>query len=125
MSLTEALVRLRHWLTLRRVLHIIAILLILATIKELAAVSDVTFLLGFDWGLALEVGGAMMLLAARTHVIATADLLRHRLSALKRRAVILMRRGVARAGRSRPQAPPPSSSDDDGPWVGAWSPVTT
>jgi hypothetical protein len=115
--LLAALNRLRQGLTLRRVLHIAAVLIILACIKEFVAVTDVAFLLGFDWGLAMEVFGALMILAARTHTIAAARLLRHKFSEAKNRLGLLMRRGVSRARRTRPQTrrtPPPSTDEDGG-----------
>jgi hypothetical protein len=114
--LLAALSRFRQWLTLRRVLRTAAVLVILALFYQLVAVSDVVFLLGVDWGLALEVFGALMIVAARTHTIATVRLLRHRLSDAKTHLGLLMRRGVSRARRTRPQTPrtPPPSTDEDG-----------
>jgi hypothetical protein len=116
--LAAGLARFRRWLTLRRVLHIVALLVILLCLREFIAVSagDMAFLLGMDWGLVLEVTGVIMLLAARTHTIATAQILRHRLRLAKNRMVLLMRRGRARAFRTRSPAsrPPPSSDDEPG-----------
>jgi hypothetical protein len=115
--LAEALARLWQWLTVRRLLHIAAIIGILALIGQLVAVSDVVFLLGFDWGLALEVSGAIMMLTARTPIISAAYVLRQKLSAAKNRVGTLMRRGFTRARRARPAArrtPPTASSDEDG-----------
>jgi hypothetical protein len=124
--LAQALSRLRQWLTVRRVLHILAITAIFLLAGQLAAVTDVAFLASLDWGLALEVFAAMMILAARAHTTATLRFLRHKLRRAKRRWSNFMRRGAARAGR-RPgpqQTPPATSADEDGAaaGIGLWNP---
>jgi hypothetical protein len=113
--LADALERLRRWLTVRRVLHIVALLIILMCLGQLLAVTDISFLLAADWGLILEVWAAMMLLTARMHGVAAVQRLRRSLRRATNRAAHWMRRG-ARAPRTRPKAPPPSSSDEDGVW---------
>jgi len=110
----EALKRLWHWLTVRRIVQIVAIVAILILIRGAVPVPDLAVLMGVDWGVALEVFGALMILGARTHTISTIRFLRHTLSAAKSRLRVLMHRGVTRAGRTRPETPPPSSDEDGG-----------
>jgi hypothetical protein len=123
--LAQVLTRLRDWLTLRRVLHVCALIAIFLLAGQLAAITDVGFLASLDWGLALEVTGAMMILAARTHTTATLRLLRHKLAVARKRLHSLVRRGVSRAARTRPETPqtPPTNSEDgaDAPWH--WRPL--
>jgi hypothetical protein len=117
--LAEIISHIRRLVTMRRCLHILAILVIVAFIGQFLAITDVALMLGIDWGLALEVSGALMILAARVQVISTARLLHHKLSAAQSRLGAYVRRGRSRVTRGSPPArltPPPVSSDDDGGW---------
>ena len=118
--LTNALVRFRRWLTVRRVLHIVAILFILLFLKEFVALDAVPFLFGLDLGLVLEVSALMIVLSARAHMIATFQIVREKLTPAKTGLTRLFQRGTSRALRTRSRTPriPPSSSDSDG---AAWT----
>jgi hypothetical protein len=120
-SLSGIIAGFRRWLTWRRVLHIVAILILIISIKELvAAGADLSLLIGMDWGLALEVSALMIFAAARVHAIAVFQMTRQKLLAASAVLAKFYQRGATRAFRTRPRKtqifPPPS--DEDG-W--AWA----
>lgn len=119
--ISDILSRFRRWLTFRRVLGIVAILVLLLCVRgliEMGMAADLPILFGLDWGLALEVSALMIALSARYHVMTAAYMVRRWLLRTKP-AIRFLRRGVRRAFRSRPAAPrlPPSSEDEPAVWA--------
>jgi hypothetical protein len=109
----------RRWLTFRRVLGIVAFLILLVCLRDLMAVgADISFLFGLDLGLVVEVSALMIILSVRDHVVTAAYLVRRRLLRLNFKTRLL-RRGVRRAFRSRPETPllPPPPDDEPAAWA--------
>jgi hypothetical protein len=118
---SDMLVRFKRWLTFRRLLGIVALLILVLCTKGLIDMgmgADLPILFGLDWGLALEVSALMIALSVRDHVTAVAYVVKRWL--LQRKAVnYLLQRRSRRSTRSRPVArllPPPP--DDELP---AWA----
>jgi hypothetical protein len=112
----------RRWLTFRRVLGIIALLVLLLCLKglifDMGMGADLPILFGLDWGLAIEVSTLMIALSVRDHVVTLAYVVKSWLS--QREAINrLLRRFAQRAFRSRPAAPllPPPPEDDLAAWA--------
>ena len=104
---SDTLGRLRRWLTFRRVLGIVAILILLLMVKglvfDMGMGADLPILFGFDWGLAVEVSALLIALSVRDHVITVAYVVKRWL--LQSRPLNrLLRRGTRRSTRSRPNS---------------------
>jgi hypothetical protein len=109
--------RFRRWLTFRRVLGLVALVILVLCLKglifDLGLGFDAFALFTIDWGLALEVSALMIALSGREHVAAAAHVVKRWLihhKPLNR----LMRRAFRRSSRSRPTAPllPPPPEDE-------------
>jgi len=111
----DVLGRLRRWLTFRRLLGLVALLILVLCLKglivDLGMGADAFALFAIDWGLALEVSALMIALSVREHVAAVAHVVTRRLMHPLNR---FMRRAFRRSSRSRPSAPllPPPPEDD-------------
>jgi hypothetical protein len=114
---SDALGRLRRWLTFRRVLGLVALVILALCLKglifDLGMGADAFALFAIDWGLALEVSALMIVLSAREHVAAIIHMAKRSLMGLKP-LNRLMRRAFRRSSRSRPTAPllPPPPEDE-------------
>jgi len=114
---SDLLGRLRRWLTFRRVLGLVALLILALCLKglifDLGLGFDAFALFAIDWGLALEVSALMILLSAREHVAAITHMTKRSLMRLKP-LNHLMRHAFRRSPRSRPTAsllPPPPEDE--------------
>jgi len=118
---SDILVRFRRWLTFRRLLGIVALLILALCAKglvEMGMGADLPILFGIDRGLALEVSGLMIALSVRDHVTAVAYVVKRWF--LQRKTVNhLLRRISRRSSRSRPAAPllPPPPDDELAAWA--------
>jgi DMSO/TMAO reductase YedYZ heme-binding membrane subunit len=111
----EALSRVKDWLTVRRVLGIVAFLLLLLCFRQYLLLGiDVTFLFGVDLGLIAEVSALMIVLSVRDHVVTAVHVVRRGLVRLKPVSRFL-RRSVRRAFRSRTTRPRLPATPDDAP----------
>jgi hypothetical protein len=114
---SDLLGRLRRWLTFRRLLGLVALLILVLCLKglivDLGMGADAFALFTIDWGLALEVSALMIALSVREHVAAVADAVKRWLMQRKPRNR-LMRRAFRRSSRSGPTAPllPPPPEDE-------------
>jgi hypothetical protein len=112
---SDALGRLRRWLTFRRLLGLVALLILALCLKglifDLGMGADAFALFTIDWGLALEVSALMIALSVREHVAAVVHVVKRRLMHPLNR---LMWRAFRRSSRSRPSAPllPPPPEDE-------------
>jgi hypothetical protein len=109
--------RFRRWLTFRRVLGLVALLILALCLKglifDLGMGADALMLFSIDWGLAIEVSALMIALSAREYVAAIVHVVKRWL--VQRKLLNrLMRRAFRRSSRSRPAAPllPPPPEDD-------------
>jgi hypothetical protein len=109
--------RFRRWLTFRRILGLVALLVLALCLKglifDLGMGADAFALLAIDWGLAFEVSALMIALSVQGHVAAAVHVVKRWLmqnKPLNR----LMRRAFRRSLRSRPVAPllPPPPEDE-------------
>ena len=114
---SDLLGRFRRWLTFRRILGLVALLILALCLKglifDLGMGADAFVLFSIDWGLALEVSALMMVLSAREHIAAMTHMAKRGLMRLKPLAH-LMRRAFRRSPRSRPTAsllPPPPEDE--------------
>lgn len=111
----DALSRVTDWLTVRRVLGIVAFLLLLLCFRQFLLLGiDVTFLFGLDLGLIAEVSALMIVLSVRGHVVTAVHVVRRGLVRLKPVSRFL-RRSVRRAFRSRTARPRLPATPDDAP----------
>jgi hypothetical protein len=109
--------RLRRWLTVRRILGMLALLIVLLTLKEFLLMGlDLAFVLGFDWGLAIEISGLMFVLSAHRHLTTIARTGKNALVRLK--SINALRRATRRATRTppRPSLLPPPPEDEPAGW---------
>jgi hypothetical protein len=110
--------RFRRWLTFRRILGLVALLILALCLKglifDLGMGADAFALFAIDWGLALEVSALMIALSVQGHVAAVVHVVRRWLqrNLLSR----IMRRAFRRSSRTRPAAPrlPPPPEDELG-----------
>ena len=114
---SDLLGRLRRWLTFRRVLGLVALLILVLCLKglifDLGMGADAFALFTVDWGLALEVSALMMVLSVQGRVAAVAHVVKRWL--MQRKSLYhLMRRAFRRSSRTRPAAPllPPPPEDE-------------
>jgi hypothetical protein len=111
--ISDMLGRVGRWLTFRRVLGIVAFLILLLLVRQLMGIgADLTFIFGLDLGLVTEVSALIILLAVRDHVATVVYVARRALLRLKPVGPFL-RHGVRRAFRSRSARPLPPPSDDE------------
>ena len=116
---SDPLGRLKRWLTFRRVLGIVAFLILLLCLRQLLLLGlDMTLLFGLDLGLITEVSALMIILGVRDRVATAAYVVRRGLLRLKP-ATRFLRRGVRRAFRSRSARPllPPPPDDEPAAWA--------
>lgn len=109
--------RLRRWLTFRRLLGLVALLILVLCLKglivDLGMGADAFALFAIDWGLALEVSALMIALSVREHAAVVAHVVKRWLMQLKP-LTRFMRRAFRRSARSRPSAsqlPPPPEDE--------------
>ena len=109
--------RLRRWLTFRRLLGLVALLILALCLKglivDLGMGADAFALFAIDWGLALEISALMIALSVRGHVAIVAHVVKRWLMHLKP-LTRSMRRAFRRSARSRPSAsqlPPPPEDE--------------
>ena len=113
---SDLLGRFRRWLTFRRVLGLVALLILVLCLKglifDLGFGFDAFALFAIDWGLAPEVSALLIVLSAREHVAAITHLAKRSLMGLK--PLNRLRRAFRRSSRSRPTAPllPPPLDDE-------------
>ena len=104
---SDALGRLRRWLTFRRLLGLVAVLILALCLKglivDLGMGADAFALFAIDWGLALEVSALMIALSVQGHVAAVAHLVKRWL--MQRKSPNRLRRAFRRSTRTRPAAP--------------------
>jgi hypothetical protein len=118
----ELMGRFRRWLTFRRVLGIVALLVLVLCLKgiifDLGMGADLPLLFGLDWGLAIEVSALLIALSVRDRVTTVAYVARRWLLQAKP-ASRLLRRSIRRAVRSRLSAQhlPPPPDDRPGQWA--------
>jgi hypothetical protein len=114
---SDLLLRFRRWLTFRRILGVVALLILALCLKglifDLGMGADALVLFSIDWGLALEVSALMIALSGREHVVAFTHGVKRWLMQCKLPNCI-MRRAFRRSLRSRPGAPllPPPPEDE-------------
>jgi len=119
--ISDMLGRFRRWLTFRRVVGIVALLVLLLCVRgliEMGMGADLPVLFGLDWGLAIEVSALMIALSVRDHVTTVAYVVKRWL--LHRKPINhLLRRGARRSSRSRPGTPllPPPPEDEPAAWA--------
>ena len=116
---SDLLGRFKRWLTVRRVVGIVAVLILLLLFGQFLSLGmDVSFLFGLDLGLVTEVTALMIILSVRHRVMTAAYVVRHWLLRTKPVGRFL-RRGIRRAFRSRPAAPflPPPPDDEPAVWA--------
>jgi len=115
--------RLWRWLTLRRVVGLVALLILVLCLKglvvDLGMGGDAFVLFSVDWGLAFEVSAILIALSFQGHVAAIAHVVKRCLrqrKSLKR----LMRRAFRRSSHTRPAKPllppPPATRRPGWPW---------
>lgn len=113
----DSLGRFQRWLTFRRILGLVALLVLALCLKglifDLGLGFDALALFTIDWGLALEVSALMIALSAREHVAVIIHMAKRSLMGLKP-LNRLMRRAFRRSSRTRPAAPllPPPPEDE-------------
>jgi hypothetical protein len=114
---SDMLGRLRRWLTFRRLLGLVALLILVLCLKglivDLGMGADAFALFAIDWGLALEVSALMIALSVREHVAAVVHVVKRWL--MQRKSLNrLVRRTFRRSSRSQPSAPllPPPPEDE-------------
>jgi hypothetical protein len=113
--------RLRRWLTFRRVLGIVAFLILLLCFRQFLLMGiDVTFLFGLDLGLLTEISALIIVLSVRDHVVTAVHVIRRGLLRLKP-ASHLLHRGARRAFRSRTTRQRLPATKDDEPGVRAFA----
>jgi hypothetical protein len=109
--------RFRRWLTFRRILGLVALLILALCLKglifDLGMGADAFALFAIDWGLALEVSALMIALSVQGHVAVVAHVVRRWLvrNPLNR----ILRRAFRRSSRTRRSAPLPPPPQDDHP----------
>lgn len=114
---SDMLGRLRRWLTFRRLLGLVALLILALCLKglivDLGMGADAFALFAIDWGLALEVSALMIALSVREHIAAVAHVVK-RWPMQRKSLNRFMRRAFRRATRSRPAVPllPPPPEDE-------------
>lgn len=114
---SELLGRLRRWLTFRRVVGLVALLILVLCIKglifDLGMGTDALILFSVDWGLAFEVSALMIALSVQGQVAAAAHVVKRWL-AQRKSLNRLMRLAFRRSSRTRPASPllPPPPEDD-------------
>ena len=114
---SDLLGRLRRWLTFRRVVGLVALLILVLCLKglifDLGMGADAFVLFSVDWGLAFEVSALMIALSVQGHVAAAAHVVKRWL--MQRKSLNrLMRRAFRRSSRTRPAAPLlPSPPEDE------------
>ena len=114
---SNVLGRLRRWLTFRRLLGLVALLILILCLKglivDVGMGADAFALFAIDWGLALEVSALMIALSAREHVAAVANVVKRWLAQMKP-LIYFLRRSSRRSSRSRPAVPllPPPPEDE-------------
>src|ERR1700684_2134662 len=90
---SDMLGRFRRWLTFRRVLGIVAILILLLCLKglifDMGMGADLPILFGIDWGLAIEVSALLIALTVRGHALTVAYMARRNLFRLKPAGLLL------------------------------------
>lgn len=119
-SASDLLGRFRRWLTFRRALGIVALLILLLCVKgliEMGMGADLAILFGLDWGLAIEISALMIVLSVRDRVTTVAYVVKRWL--LQNKPLNhLLGRGARRSSRSRPAALlPPPPEDEPGAWA--------
>src|ERR1051325_10531401 len=113
---SDLLGRFRRWLTFRRILGLVALLILALCLKglifDLGMGADALVLFSIDWGLALEVSALMIALSVQEHVSAVAHVAKRWL--MQRKPLNRLRRAFRRSSRTRPAAPllPPPPEDD-------------
>ena len=113
---SDLLGRFRRWLTFRRILGLVALLVLALCLKglifDLGMGADALVLFSIDWGLALEVSALMIALSVQEHVSAVAHVAKRWL--MQRKPLNRLRRAFRRSSRTRPAAPllPPPPEDD-------------
>ena len=109
--------RLRRWLTFRRIVGLVALLILALCLKglifDLGMGADAFVLFSVDWGLAFEISALMIALSVQERVAAIAQVVKRWLMELKP-LNRFMRRAFRRSSRSRPSAPllPPPPEDE-------------
>ena len=113
--ISDMLGRFKRWLTFRRVLGIVAFLILLLCLQQLIGIgADLTFIFGLDLGLVTEVSALIIILAVRDHVKMALYVVRRGLLRLKP-VGLRLRRGGRRAFRSHSAQPPLPPPPDDEP----------
>lgn len=120
--ISDLLGRLKRWLTFRRVLGLVALLILLLMVKglvfDMGMGADLSILFGLDWGMAIEVSALLIALSVRDHLVAFAYAVKSWVSQRKPVTRVL-RRFARRATRSRLASsllrPPPE--DDPAAWI--------
>jgi len=114
--------RFRRWLTFRRVLGIVALLVLLLMVQGLVfnmgMGADLPLLFGLDWGMAIETSLLLMALSVRDHVRTVVSVVRSwflRCKGVNR----VLRRFTRRASHLRPTSShlPPPPEDEPAAWV--------
>jgi hypothetical protein len=119
---SDMLERFRRWLTFRRVLGLVALLILVLCLKgivfDLGMGADLPILFGLDWGLAIEVSALIIALSAWDRVTTVAYVVKNWFSQRKT-LNYLLRRVARRSSRSRPSTPllPPPPEDEPAEWV--------
>jgi len=111
--------RLKRWLTFRRLLGTVALLILLISLPSLIGLGsgiDLAFLFGFDWGLAFEVSALIMALSVREHLVIAIRAVK---SWISHNVVRRLRRAVRRAPRVQHRKPlsPPPPDDEPAYWL--------
>jgi len=75
---SDVLSRFRRWFTVRRVLGIVAVLIVLLLFRQFLLLGmDISFLFGLDLGLVTEVTALMIILSVRHRVMTATYVVRH------------------------------------------------
>jgi hypothetical protein len=119
---SDLLGRFRRWLTFRRILGLVALLILALCLKglivDLGMGADAFALFAIDWGLALEISALMIALSVRAQVSAVAHFVKRWLMQFKPLNHLVWR-AFRRSSRSRPTTPllPPPPEDELAAWA--------
>lgn len=118
---SDLLGRLKRWFTFRRVLGIVAMLILVLMLKglivDLGMGADLPILFGIDWGLAIEASALLIALSVRDHAVTGARVFKSWLShrrVVTRHFLLRVSRRASRTRSARSLLPPPPEDEPSG-----------